>query len=67
MPDGDSRQEMIDRYAHAEAVCRICRWFRLDVPHLPPIAERAAVALAMPLPELIDRLQQFEQETRSCR
>lgn len=67
MPNGDFRQEMIARYAHAEAVCRICGWFRLNVPHLPATAERAAVAFSMPLPELIDCLHRFEKETRLCR
>lgn len=63
----DIRQAMIARFTHAEAVCRICRSFRRQVPSLPFAAERAAVALALPVPVLVDRLQQIEEEIRQCR
>lgn len=65
MTQDEIRAAMIARFAHAEEVCRICGEFRRDrMPSLPFAAERAAVALQMPIPQLHDRLSQLENEEK---
>lgn len=67
MTQDDLADAMVERYAHAAEVCRVCAEFRSRVPYLSADAERAAVVLNLPIPALIAGLNRIEKERRACR